>query len=356
MVKKLKAISFRWIITFFSITTIFLVIGVLAIVFLSLNLNSMDSNPAEIMNYARTHEVENQPINGFPYSFYKQNITGKNIKVAVLDTGIDRKSSEFNIKAGHNFVSNNNDFQDDNGHGTAMAGIIAAKKNGYLLQGIAYDAELYIGKVANAEGQSRIQWLINGIKWAIQEKVNVINISIEYSKGNSDLQQVIEEAVKQHIVVVASSGDVMPPDMTTTTINTAYPAKYSVVLSVGMLNTEGLIYSTDFQKRKVDIFAPGENVSALYLGNKLTFETNTSAATAYASGLIALQLEKDKGQDSPQQIKERLNAVIQPQYPSTFNSIIGMWPILVSLLAVGFFWLLFLYLLISRIHVRRKAS
>lgn len=81
-------------------------------------------------NIAKTQEVTNINILKLPSSLYEQNYFGQQIKVAVLDTGIDTASSEFNIKAGYNFVSNDNNYQDDNGHGTKMAGIIAAKKMG----------------------------------------------------------------------------------------------------------------------------------------------------------------------------------------------------------------------------------
>lgn len=181
------------------------------------------------------------------------------------------------------------------------------------MQGISYDSDLYIGKVADSNGNVKFDWLINGIKWAIKEKVNVINISLEFPKDNSELKSVIEKAVRKNIIIVASSGDIK----SNVAVKTAYPAKYSNVLSVGMLSMNGTIFSEDFLKRKVDLYAPGENITASYLGNKLTLETNTSAATAYASGLVDLEIQKFKSENSSynyQSIKQDLNSQIHAVY------------------------------------------
>ena len=217
---------------------------------------------------------------------------GQNIKIAVLDTGFDMESQEVNIVKGYNFVDDSANYQDDNGHGTKIAGIIGAKKNGKLLLGVAPKSELYIGKIADENGKISFKDLVKGINWAVQQKVNIINLSVEFYQDNPEMEQAIKKATNQHILVVASSGNSLPDKK----IKTVYPAAYENVVSVGMLDSDGDIYSKDFEKKKTDVYAVGEDVTGLYLNNKMTFDTAASFATANATGTFALLLQKNKAE------------------------------------------------------------
>ncbi|WP_176525889.1 S8 family serine peptidase [Bacillus sp. AFS001701] len=233
-----------------------------------------------------------------PYREYGASITnlqnegymGKGIKIAVLDTGFDMKSREVNVVKGYNFIDDNDDYQDDNGHGTKIAGIIGAKKNGRLLLGVAPESQIYVGKIADENGRIDFLTLVKGIDWAIEQKVDIINLSVEFYKNNSELEKVIKKATNNHILIVVSSGNPLPDGK----IKTVYPAKYSDVVSVGMLDTNGNTYSKDFSKKKTDVYAMGEDVTGLYLNNKMTYDTAASFATANATGTFALLMNKNK--------------------------------------------------------------
>jgi Subtilisin-like serine proteases len=224
------------------------------------------------------------------HKWYSQGITGKGVKIAVLDTGVDRNCKDLSVTRGINFIgANPNDYNDDNGHGTKIAGIIGAKKNGLNLIGIAYDSDLYIAKVADKNGNVKIENLIKGIQWAINQHVNIINISLEFEQGNAALHQAISNAVKHNIMVIASSGNIRFPGDT----YSAFPGAYKKVIAVGMLNSYGKVYSKEFLSKKVNVFAPGEDIAALYLHNKMTLDTGVSFSTAYTTGYSGLIIQSD---------------------------------------------------------------
>ncbi|WP_085520512.1 S8 family serine peptidase [Tuberibacillus sp. Marseille-P3662] len=236
-------------------------------------------------------EFAQQEIGGSLHKWYQKNITGKHVKIAILDTGIDRESKDLSVIKGRNFVGNDPEkFDVDNGHGTKITGIIGARENHFNMRGIAPKSDLYIAKVADENGNVKYENLIDGINWAIKQNVNVINISLEFQKGNSKLHEAIKRAANKNIIIIASSGNILYPDDT----HNSYPGTYPEVISVGMLNTEGKIYSDEFKKKKVDVYAPGEDIVSLWFDNKMTLDTGVSYATAYTSGYAALIIQKKR--------------------------------------------------------------
>ncbi|MBC1898006.1 S8 family serine peptidase [Listeria booriae] len=226
--------------------------------------------------------------------YHDNNINGKNIKIAILDTGIDTTNRDLAFKKAINFTSADSaDFTDRNGHGTKIAGIIGARKNGEGLIGIAPNSELYIAKVANDSGKVAFAEVIKGLNWAVQQKVDIINISLEFGKGNEALKEAIDNAVEHDIIVVASAGNIRAEGDTFK----AYPGAYPDVISVGMLNVHGQIYADEFKEKKVDVYAPGEDLTSTYFDNKMTLDTGVSYATAYASGYAALVMEDKLSRD-----------------------------------------------------------
>lgn len=240
-------------------------------------------------SFATVHS--NQEVNqldeaGSVNKYHTEGITGKGIKIAILDTGVDLKNEDITFKKGINFTSGEvTDFADRNGHGTKIAGIIGARKNGEGLIGIAPESDLYICKVANDSGKVSFDGLMKGLDWAVEQKVDIINISLEF--GDKALKKAIDRAINQHIIVIASSGNIRAKGDKFK----AYPGAYPDVISVGMLNLQGEIYEAEFKEKKVDIYAPGEDLTSTYFDNKLTLDTGVSYATAYASGFAALVVE-----------------------------------------------------------------
>ena len=126
-----------------------------------------------------------------------------------------------------------------------------------------------MAKVADENGNVKVENLIKGINWAVKEDVDVINISLELPKGTKQLHSAIKNAYKNGIIVISSSGNINFPNDTAL----SYPGAYSEVINVGILNTEGEIYSQEFKDKKVDVYAPGEDIISLYLNDKMTIDT-----------------------------------------------------------------------------------
>ncbi|MFJ7848623.1 S8 family serine peptidase [Peribacillus sp. NPDC097206] len=276
------------------------------------NMDHSDMEDKPLPNTKDQEEVKQQEFSNSISYWHNKNIKGENVKIAVLDTGIDKDNKDLTYTKGINFVGKNKeDFGDNNGHGTKISGIIGARKNNYNLLGISPNSDLYISKVADENGNVRVGNLIKGINWAVEEGVDVINISLELPKGTKELHQAIKKAYKNDIVVISSSGNIKFPDDT----DLSYPGAYSEVINVGILNTEGEIYSQEFKEKKVDVYAPGEDIISLYLNNKMTIDTGVSFSTAYTTGYTALLIQnyKDKKENyNTKKVKKDLQKYLDP--------------------------------------------
>lgn len=139
---------------------------------------------------------------------------GSGIKIAIIDTGIDYNHPDLfgfgpngKVIGGYDFVENDNEPIDTNGHGTEVAGIIAADGN---LKGVAPKAKLLAYRVSATGESVSSEFIINAIHRAIKEKVDIINISLGVNRTNGELDRAVSEAVKDGIVVVTAAGNSGP--------------------------------------------------------------------------------------------------------------------------------------------------
>jgi subtilisin family serine protease len=215
--------------------------------------------------------------------------SGKNIKVGVIDTGVDSTTSEIkkDIVFKHSVINNVGD-KSDVSHGTAICGIITGEPyNNKEILGVAPDAKIISIDVTDDEdGLVEISNLVLGIKEAIEEKVDIINISVGCMKGTDELKEVIDAALSKNIIVVCSAGNLMENKM-------LFPSSYEGVISVGSKKRDGSIISPKGKLKKKVFYFPGENI-VTSIGNKQYAGCNgTSFSTAICSGTIALLLEKN---------------------------------------------------------------
>lgn len=278
------------------------------------NISSIKHQDMEHSNTAKPlpdtssqEEVVQQSYVQYVSDWHNKDIKGNNVKIAILDTGIAIENRDLSLIKGVNFSgSDRESFNDDNGHGTKITGIIAAKENNYNLLGIAPNSELYIAKVADEHGNVNYEDLVKGINWAVEQNVDLINISLEFWSDNLNLRKAIKNASNEGIIIVSSSGNIKYEGDT----DLSYPGSYPEVINVGMLNTDGEVYSEEFKKKQVDVFAPGEDIFSLYFNNKMTLDTGVSFSTAYVSGYAALLIqnfkENNKNYDLAT-IKQKLN-------------------------------------------------
>lgn len=230
------------------------------------------------------------------------------VVVAVVDTGIDLTHPDLkdSIVQGYDFVNNNTNPQDDNGHGTNVAGIIAAKAHGgdgYT--GVAPGTKLMPIKVFNENGESTTATVIAGIQYAIDNKANIINLSLGSYSDSQALHDLIKQAVNSNILVVAAAGndsdnwinnesgqlDNPHEDFVRTAHVANFPAIYDEVISVGAIEelNDGSSTVADFSNvLKVDVVAPGVSIYSTYLRGGYMYMDGTSQATPFVSGLAAL--------------------------------------------------------------------
>ncbi|MGA8941306.1 MAG: S8 family peptidase [Thermoactinomyces sp.] len=214
--------------------------------------------------------------------------SGSGVRVGVIDTGIDLNHPDLktNIKGGVNILTPHAAPQDDNGHGTHIAGIIGALNNQFGVVGIAPRVSLYAIKVLNAAGNGTISNLVRGIEWAIANHMHILNISISGGKLTTPLlEYVIQSAVKRGIIVVAAAGNSGTPSGTGDTVS--IPARIGSVVSVAALdrNNRREPYSAT---GKVDISAPGSRILSTYSYRRFAILSGTSMAAAHVSGALAI--------------------------------------------------------------------
>ncbi|KAB7707442.1 S8 family serine peptidase [Bacillus aerolatus] len=228
-------------------------------------------------------------------------LTGKGVKIGILDSGIDTKHPDLKVAGGACLMTIlrmdgcKNSYNDDNGHGTHVAGVIAAKNNSIGVVGVAPDAQVYSVKVLDKFGEGTTSTIMAGVEWAIKNKLDVINISITSPYEDSNLRRMIKRAYDSGILVVAAAGNEGPP-LTGEPSSVQYPAKFDEVIAVASINEKRMHGPLSSIGKEVELTAPGEKVYSTYpTALKASgYETlsGTSMASPYVVGLAALYKEK----------------------------------------------------------------
>lgn len=233
--------------------------------------------------------------------FWDKGYFGSGVKIAIIDTGCDVNHVDIRdrIVDTRNFtnenLSNAKNVTDYDGHGTHVAGIIAASGKEGLL-GVAPKAELVILKALTSKG-GYYSWIINAINYAIQSNVDIISMSLGGKLDYTPLHLAIKKAISKNILVVAASGN--DGDSNDKTLEINYPAAYNECISVGSITINSSPSYFTASNLEVDILAPGQGINgrgiiSLAPNNKYVELTGTSMATPHISGALALLIEWSK--------------------------------------------------------------
>lgn len=205
----------------------------------------------------------------WPVTRGKSLANGPAIHVAIIDTGIDYNYSELSgaFKGGFNYVGRNGDPLDDNGHGTHVAGIIAAANNGAGVVGVASDVDVYSLKVLDTCGSGRTSDIIQAVQWVVDKKREIggnwiINLSLGSDSASVSEAAEFATATDAGILVVAASGnsyDTNPVD------GISYPANYPGVLSVGAVDSANKVATFSQRGAALKVVAPGVNVLSTFV-------------------------------------------------------------------------------------------
>ncbi|MCE5258765.1 MAG: S8 family peptidase [Chloroflexi bacterium] len=242
-----------------------------------------------------------------PY-VWEQALTGKGIKIAVVDTGIDQSHPDFQGRILNTYDITGETVQDGCGHGTHCASIAAgsgaASKSKY--RGVAPEASLLIAKVLRNDGSGMMSDVMDGVEWAVDQGAQVISLSLGEagsSDGNDPLCDLCEAAVQRGVVVVAAAGNEGPMGY-----SVGSPAAAPNIITIGAASDLDRI--AEFSSRgptadgrvKPDVVLPGVDIIAaraqgtsmgMPLDAYYTSASGTSMATPHAAGLCALILQAD---------------------------------------------------------------
>ncbi|GAA4931129.1 S8 family serine peptidase [Actinoplanes utahensis] len=228
---------------------------------------------------------------------------GDGVIVAVLDTGVSSHTDiAKNLQQGTDTVPGGDGVgrTDKDGHGTAMAGLIAGhgRNSGDGAIGVAPNARLL--PVRASDGENSGDSLVTAIQWAAQSRAKVINVSLTTIRSRS-MNEAVAEATAADIVIVAGAGN------TSTNGRMGYPAAMPEVVGVGAVDRKGQHAKFSVTGSGIDICAPGVDMVSTDLGNKYSKGEGTSASTAIVSGAAALVRAKFPDLSAPEVI-HRLTA------------------------------------------------
>ncbi len=214
---------------------------------------------------------------------------GEGIRVGILDTGADLKHLDLkvNVVGNYNAINPAKQANDDNGHGTHVAGIVAALRNEIGTVGVAPKASLYPIKVLNASGSGYVSDVIAGIEWAVSKNLQIANMSFGASEDVLSLREAIQKARAAGMVLVAAAGN----DYATV----SYPARYPEVIAVSAIDREEAIAKFSGRGEEIDLAAPGVEIYSTYRNGGYATLSGTSMAAPFVSGVAAIALTQPVG-------------------------------------------------------------
>ncbi len=212
--------------------------------------------------------------------------TGRGVKVAVLDTGIDYDHPDLRPAGGVNYAgtardgsTNPADWNDNHGHGTHVAGIIAARNNTIGVIGVAPDVSLYAVKVLSDTGSGYTSDIIQGLNWCAANGVRVASMSLGGGSTTS-LKYACDRAYSLGVLLVAAAGNNGGA--------VSYPAAYSSVIAVAATDSYSRRASFSNYGSQVELAGPGVSIYSTYKNGLYGTMSGTSMACPHVSGAAAL--------------------------------------------------------------------
>jgi thermitase len=250
--------------------------------------------------------------------------TGKGVKVAIVDTGVanDHEDISEKVVARANFsdskIVNPEDY-DKYGHGTHVAGIVAAKHNSTGVAGVCPDCSILDAKVLNDSGSGSSSAIAKGIDWAVANGAQVINMSLGQRVSSRVLETAVNNAWAKGVVLVAAAGNAG-------TQAPIYPGAYANVISVAATDNNDKKASFSTYGKWVDVAAPGVDVYSTFPihpfvlgtqnGRSMGYDiaSGTSMASPVVAGIAALVWKTPAG---------TANKAVRAQIESTADPIFG---------------------------------
>jgi thermitase len=211
---------------------------------------------------------------------------GGGVTVAVLDTGVDLNHEDIKVTKSVNF-SGTRSADDQYGHGTHVAGIIAAQDNSKGVSGVCPSCQIISAKVLNDSGNGSESMTLQGIEWALQNGASVINMSLGFAPGPNGeepqfLEAAVNKAVASGVTVTAAAGNINETnDATYDDAGPMYPAMYENVIAVGATDNNDTKTAFSNYASWVDVAAPGANVYSTFPNHKFALQRLAGRALSY---------------------------------------------------------------------------
>jgi thermitase len=221
------------------------------------------------------------------------------VTVAVIDTGVASSHPDLSgaVLTGYNFVAGNTNTEDDQGHGTEVAGVIAARfNNGAGVPGVCGQCKILPVKVLDSTGHGSTSNIAQGITWAADHGARVINLSLASTTADTAMKDAINYAVSHGVLVVAAAGNAGSTDPAACNGGSCggYPAAFTSQISTGLLAVGATdyfnaLYSFSNHGSWVSVAAPGCAISSTMDGSYASSGVcGTSIASPFVAGVAAL--------------------------------------------------------------------
>jgi subtilisin family serine protease len=274
------------------------------------------------------------------------------VRIAVLDTGLDLTHPELQqvIVGGYNALAGANtaNYQDDNGHGSHMAGIIAAAANGQGIIGAMQKPRLLGVKVLDDTGAGYLSDLLNGLNWVLENNIRIVNMSLSFDEGSPLLAQAMQDLDAAGVIIVASAGnkckvstandsggddsggDDSGGDNTTTCDlsqdplqgGVKYPARYPEAIAVAATDINDHIATYTRTGPEVSLVAPGGSsvtgkILSTITAGQYAYGSGASQATAHVTGALGMILQLTPGLSSAQVLTLLQTTAVDLGVPAT---------------------------------------
>jgi subtilisin len=254
---------------------------------------------------------------------------GLNVPVAVIDTGIDYRHPDLGgclgagckVAGGFDFVNTDSDPIDDEGHGTHVAGTVAALDNGLGVVGVAPEAKLYALKVLNSSGSGSFSDVIKALQWVVDNGIKITNNSYGSSGDPGTLvRAAFDNSYAAGVLHIASAGN--SGSCAGKNDSVGYPAKYTSVVAVAATNQSDTRACFSSTGSAVELSAPGVSINSTRMGGGYVVYSGTSMASPHVAGVAAL-LMNTAGSPSNLEIRSLLASTAQDLGAAGRDSLYG---------------------------------
>jgi len=241
----------------------------------------------------KVYGLTTRSLQFFPWPVTKFNVQsawryseGEEVTVAVIDTGcdIDHEDLKDNLIDGYNAIDGTKDVNDINGHGSHVAGTIAAINNGIGMIGTAPKTKIMPIKALGDDGSGNNLTIANAVKWAVDNGADLITMSLGSPYASRHLEKALDYAERNSVVVFCAAGN------SGNNVDIMYPAKFLTTISIGAIDHNLKICNFSCCGDGLDFLSPGEDILSTTPENTYSKMSGTSMATPFAVGCASLLL------------------------------------------------------------------